>query len=103
MEFSDIASSHLLSFIVTSILVELTPGPNMVYLAILSLSEGWAVGYAATLGVALGLIIVGMASAFGLAAVVAKSPVLYQILRYGVRFICCGWRIEGAGSFRDAR
>jgi threonine/homoserine/homoserine lactone efflux protein len=73
----------LLTFALTSLLVELTPGPNMAWLALVAAAEGRRVGLAAVAGVALGLAIVGLGAAAGLAALVAGSPVVYQALRWG--------------------
>lgn len=73
----------LLGFALTSAVIELTPGPNMAYLAVLAATDGRRHGYAAVAGVALGLLIVGMLAGFGLAAIIAASPVLFQALRWG--------------------
>jgi threonine/homoserine/homoserine lactone efflux protein len=70
------------SFIFTCVVIELTPGPNMGYLAVLSASHGRRAGFAATLGIALGLLIVGLLAALGLAAVISSSVVLYEGLRW---------------------
>jgi len=71
------------AFALTSLLVELTPGPNMTYLALVGVRSGRRAGYSAVAGVALGLATVGLAAALGLSAVIAASPVLYQVLRWG--------------------
>jgi len=55
----------------------------MAYLAVLGVSIGRRAGFAATLGVALGLLIVGLAAALGLAVVIANSRLLYEALRWG--------------------
>src|SRR6266511_5203147 len=47
--------SPLIAFILTSLIVEMTPGPNMAYLAVLGASRGRIAGLSAVLGVALGL------------------------------------------------
>lgn len=73
----------LWGFVLASVLMEITPGPNMAYLAILALGDGRRAGYAAVAGVALGLLVVGLASALGVGAAVAASPVAWQILRWG--------------------
>ncbi len=73
----------LISFIITCLVIELTPGPNMVYLAILSLNEGKKAGYAATAGIALGLMAVGIIAALGIATLISNYPPTYQALRYG--------------------
>lgn len=71
-----------LSFVFTCLVIELTPGPNMAYLALLSAREGRRAGFAAVGGVALGLFIVGVLSAFGLAAFISSSVLAYEILRF---------------------
>lgn len=83
MEVLGLPLAVLIGFALTSMVIELTPGPNMGYLAILSLNEGRKAGLAAVSGVALGLTIVGLAAALGLAAAISNSPFLYQILRWG--------------------
>ena len=73
----------LLAFALTCVIIEITPGPNMAYLAALSLSRGWRIGFAAVAGVALGLSVYGIAAALGIAAIVESSTLLYQALRWG--------------------
>lgn len=98
-----------MTFAATCFIIESTPGPNMGYLAILSLSNGRRAGFAATIGIALGLLIVGLAAAIGLAALISNSPFLYQILRWGgVGYMLYmaweGWRGEeetSAGSTKN--
>lgn len=71
-----------LAFIAAAILIELTPGPNMTYLAVIALADGRRAGFAAVAGVALGLAAVGMLAAFGMAAIVGENPALYALLRW---------------------
>jgi threonine/homoserine/homoserine lactone efflux protein len=73
----------LFAFALTALIIEITPGPNMTYLAALSLSSGMRTGFAAVAGIALGLATYGVIAALGLAAVIDGSPVLYGILRWG--------------------
>lgn len=73
----------LAPFIVTATLIELTPGPNMAFLAVVSATEGRRKGYATVAGVTLGLLIVGILAALGLAAVISQSAILFEILRWG--------------------
>ncbi len=80
--------STLAGFALTSLLIELTPGPNMAYLAILAATEGRKAGFAAVAGVCLGLSIVGLVAAFGLAALIANSAIAYQAVRWaGVGYL----------------
>ncbi len=71
------------AFALTCLVIELTPGPNMAYLAVLSAGHGRRAGIAATLGIALGLLIVGVGAALGLAALISSSRLLYEALRWG--------------------
>jgi threonine/homoserine/homoserine lactone efflux protein len=80
---SEMLSSSLAAFALTALVVEMTPGPNMAYLAALSLSQGIRAGLAAVIGVALGLSVYGVAAALGLSAIIDRSPLLYEVLRWG--------------------
>lgn len=89
--------TNLIPFALASLLIELTPGPNMTYLAIVSAAEGRRAGFATVAGVALGLGIIGLVAAFGLAEAIQASPLLYEGLRWaGVLFLLYlawdGWR-----------
>jgi threonine/homoserine/homoserine lactone efflux protein len=60
----------------------------MTYLALVGARAGRRAGYAAVTGVALGLGLVGLAAALGLAAVIAASPLVYAGLRWaGVGYL----------------
>ena len=80
---TELLPTTLLAFAITCAIIELTPGPNMAYLAALSISHGARVGAAAVAGVALGLAIYGFVAALGLAAIIEQSNVLYGLLRWG--------------------
>ncbi|MCA0272035.1 MAG: LysE family translocator [Proteobacteria bacterium] len=93
----------LSAFVLTATLIELTPGPNMAWLALVAATEGRRPGYAAVAGVALGLALIGIAAAFGLAALIAATPAFYQGLRWGgVLYLLWlawdGWRDAGDGA-----
>ncbi len=93
-------AAGIAAFAVTSVIVELTPGPNMAYLALVAATEGRSRGYAAVAGVALGLAVLGLLAAAGLATLIGASPVAYQVLRWaGVAYLLWlawqGWRGSG--------
>lgn len=83
MALFDLSIETLVTFAITSAIIEVTPGPNMAYLALVAATDGRRRGYAAVAGVALGLAIIGIAAALGLATLINASPVLYQTLRWG--------------------
>jgi threonine/homoserine/homoserine lactone efflux protein len=70
-------------FVLTAIVTEITPGPNMGYLVALSLARGWRSGMAAVAGVALGLALLGLAVAFGFALVSERFPAVTWLVRWG--------------------
>jgi threonine/homoserine/homoserine lactone efflux protein len=93
----------MIAFLLTSLVLELTPGPNMGTLASLTLERGRSAGLAAIAGITLGLAIIGTLAAFGLTAVIAESPALYQALRWaGIFYLLYlaydAWRDAGAGA-----
>jgi len=73
----------LLSFIIAATLIELTPGPNMTWLAVLGASRGRTTALAAVAGVCLGLTIAAIVAGLGLTAILTEFPVLFQVLRWG--------------------
>lgn len=88
-------------FLLAVCLIELTPGPNMGYLAALSLSEGRAAGLRAVLGITAGLAVYMLAAVFGVAELIAAAPLAYSVLRWaGVLYLLYlawdAWR--GAGE-----
>lgn len=89
----------LIPFALVCLIIEITPGPNMIYLAILSMSHGRKVGFAAAAGAAIGLLGIGLITAFGIAAIITASTTPYQILRWsGVIYLLwlswAGWHTE---------
>jgi threonine/homoserine/homoserine lactone efflux protein len=78
----------VLAFALTSLVIELTPGPNMAWLALLSVERGRVAGFAAVAGVALGLLLLGLVAGFGLGTLIAENRWLYEALRWsGVVFL----------------
>lgn len=95
----DLDLATLGGFLLTVLIVEVTPGPNMVWLALLSASSGRRAGLAAVGGITLGLAVQGALAVAGIGAVFAAFPAAYQALRLaGVAYLLwLGWQ-----SWRDA-
>jgi threonine/homoserine/homoserine lactone efflux protein len=68
-------------FAAAVLLIELTPGPNMAWLAGLAATEGRRSGLAAVAGTALGLLTNGILAALGLATLLKAMPALLDGLR----------------------
>jgi len=80
--------ADLAAFLIAALVMEITPGPNMTYLAVLSVRHGQIAGLRAVLGVTLGLSAYMPAAAFGLTEVLALSAPLYALLRWsGIVFL----------------
>ncbi len=71
----------LLLFLSASLSLNLTPGPDMVYVLSRSLSQGRMAGIACSLGVAAGCLVHTFAVAFGLATLLKAVPILYDAVR----------------------
>lgn len=72
----------MFGFVMTALLIELTPGPNMTWLAILGATRGREAALAAVLGICLGLAFAGILAGIGLSAILASFPFLLTALRW---------------------
>lgn len=70
-------------FALAILLIELTPGPNMAWLAALALGQGRRAGLMACAGIALGLLVNALVAGFGVAAFIIANPGWWQVLRWG--------------------
>lgn len=102
-----VTTETMAAFALTALIIEITPGPNMAYLVILAMTEGRKAGYSAVAGVALGLAVIGVIAALGLASVINASPLAFQTLRFaGVGYLLWlaweGWHGEKERASRAA-
>jgi len=89
----------LFAFLLAVLLLELTPGPNMAYLATLALSRGRVAGLIATAGVAFGLAVHAALAGLGASVLLQQYLLLYEGLRWiGVGYLLYlawqGWRTD---------
>ncbi len=70
-------------FLIAAMVMEITPGPNMTWLALLSAREGRVAGFHAVAGIATGLTVLAIFAAIGAAALITTWPLLYTALRWG--------------------
>ena len=71
----------LIAFALVALGLELTPGPNLIYLISRSLSQGPKAGLISLIGVGLGFVTYMLLAAFGITAVVMAVPYAYDALR----------------------
>jgi threonine/homoserine/homoserine lactone efflux protein len=93
------SGESLVSFLLMALVMEVTPGPNMAWLALLAATAGRAAGLAAVAGIALGLAVQGALATFGVASLLLAFPALYLGLHLaGVGYLLwLAWE-----SWRDA-
>lgn len=72
----------LWQFLIAAILIELTPGPNMTWLAVMGAAKGRLTALAAVAGIGLGLAIAAVVAGFGLTTALSKWPILFDGLRW---------------------
>ncbi len=86
-------------FLSTAFLLTIAPGPDIVYVAMRGLAQGWRAGLIAALGLATGIFVHILLAAFGLSAILASSPILFATIKYaGAAYIIyVGWQIARSG------
>jgi threonine/homoserine/homoserine lactone efflux protein len=70
------------AFVVAVALLVLTPGPDMLFIMAVGATGGPAIGLFAAMGVAVGLAVHAVATAFGLAALFSAVPTLYVVVKF---------------------
>lgn len=95
----------LLLFMAAGLALNVTPGPDMLYVAARSTSEGRAAGIVSSLGIATGTLFHIAAVALGLAALLAAVPVAYAAVRIGgaIYLVYLGVRALAAHSAVSTR
>ena len=71
----------LLLFMAAALALNVTPGPDMLYVIARSTGEGRAAGVASALGIALGCLFHIGALALGLSALLTRVPAAYDVVR----------------------
>lgn len=72
-----------LPFLTAALVVQLVPGPGMLFILANGVAGGRRAGIAAACGAAFGMIFHTLAAALGLAALFAHAPAAYDVLRVG--------------------
>lgn len=92
-------SALIISFIFSALLLTLAPGPDIVYVAMRGLSQGWRAGLVAALGLITGIFAHITLAGLGLSVILASSPVLFTIIKYAgaLYIIYIGWQIVRSG------
>ncbi len=73
---------QLLIFITAGIMLNLTPGPDMLFIIGRSAGQGRRAGVISALGIGMGTVVHTLAAAFGLSALLLSSALGYEIVKY---------------------
>jgi threonine/homoserine/homoserine lactone efflux protein len=73
---------HFEAFLAAAVLLNLTPGNDTIFILTKSIGQGKKAGFISALGIATGLLVHTLLTAFGLSLVIAKSLLLFSIIKY---------------------
>jgi threonine/homoserine/homoserine lactone efflux protein len=83
------AANQLFLFIAAGLLLNLTPGPDVVYIVTNALRSGARAGGVAALGITAGCFVHIFAAALGLSALLAASATAFTVLKWiGAAYLC---------------
>lgn len=76
------------AFLLSGIIMNITPGSDTMYILSRSISSGKKAGVVSVLGISSGIIIHTLLAAFGLSAILARSIIAFNIVKYlGVLYL----------------
>ncbi len=73
---------HFETFLLTGILLNLTPGNDTIFILSRSMAQGKKAGFMSAFGIATGSLIHTTLAAFGLSMIIAKSILAFNIIKY---------------------
>lgn len=81
---------HFSVFVLSGIILNITPGADTVYILSRSISQGRKAGVFSVLGISCGSVTHTILAAFGLSAVLAGAPIAFNAVRIaGAAYLCC--------------
>ena len=91
-------------FVATGLVLNATPGVDMLFTLSRTLQHGWRAGIAASLGIVSGCVVHTMAAAAGLAALLAASALAFTAIKWlGAAYLLwLAWDMLRAAAFRGA-
>jgi len=105
-------ANSLLLFMIATVTLNVTPGPDMLYVIARSVGQGRAAGIASALGIAAGCFVHLLAVTLGLASLMIAIPTAYEIVKFtgaayliylGVRTFTSRRQKHSAKSIEEAR
>ena len=74
-------TQHLWLFIVSGLLLNITPGPDSLFIMARSATQGWRAGFVACWGIGTGVFVHVFAAALGLSALLATSATAFTVIK----------------------
>jgi RhtB (resistance to homoserine/threonine) family protein len=74
-------TQHLWLFIVSGLLLNVTPGPDSLFIMARSATQGWRAGFVACWGIGSGVFVHVFAAALGLSALLATSATAFAVVK----------------------
>ena len=74
-------TQHLWLFIVSGLLLNITPGPDSLFIMARSATQGWRAGFVAASGIGTGVWVHILAAALGLSALLATSAAAFTVVK----------------------
>ena len=74
-------TQHLWLFIVSGLLLNITPGPDSLFIMARSATQGWRAGFVACWGIGSGVFVHVFAAALGLSALLATSATAFTVVK----------------------
>jgi len=76
------SSSYWLLFLSAAIAINISPGPDLIYILSKTIAQGRKIGIASSLGVCSGALVHVFAAALGLSAILATSAIAFSAVKY---------------------
>src|SRR2546423_15709539 len=77
-----LGTTDLALFVVAGLLLNITPGPDTLYILGRSASQGWRGGMVAAFGIGAGLFVHTFSAAVGLSALLAASATAFTVIKW---------------------
>jgi threonine/homoserine/homoserine lactone efflux protein len=75
-------TNGILVFMLATLVLNVTPGPDMLYVITRSVDQGRAAGIISSLGIAAGCVLHTLLVACGLAGLLVTMPIAYEVIKY---------------------
>ena len=75
-------ASYWLLFLSAAFAINISPGPDIIYIVSKTIAQGRKIGFASSLGVCVGAFVYVVATALGLSAILETSLIAFSIVKY---------------------